>query len=187
MKTAIATLKSASPYSPSRQHFTPKLDRELNDAYEQRTWREKANHDEDGIVFVPAMAFKQANDLAAKRLAIPDPDNKRANFTKYFVSDVICERNLSIGIHKDKMPSVTINANVDGVRGSGRRVPRTFPQAPTWGGETSFIVMEEKIKPEILERVLTTAGRSIGVGQFRPERGGLNGRFEIVKITIEKI
>ena len=187
MYRATVTIKGVSPLSCSRQHRTEFLDGESHEDYDQRTWREKANHDEDGIVFVPAMAFKQANDLAAKRLAIPDPDNKRANFTKYFVSDVICERNLSIGIHKDKMPSVTINANVDGVRGSGKRVPRTFPQTPTWGGETSFIVMEEKIKPEILERVLTTAGRSIGVGQFRPERGGLNGRFEIVKMTVEKI
>lgn len=187
MYRAIVTLKGVSPLSCSRQHRTEFLDGESHEDYDQRTWREKANHDAEGIVFVPAMAFKQAMDLAAKRLAIPDPDNKRANFTKYFVSDVICENNLSIGIHKNDMPSITINANVDGVRGSGKRVPRTFPQTPEWQGTTSFIIMEEKIKPEIFERVLTTSGRSIGVGQFRPERGGLNGRFDIVKVKYEKL
>lgn len=41
MKTAIAKLKSASPYSQSCQHFTPKEERELADAFEKRTWREK--------------------------------------------------------------------------------------------------------------------------------------------------
>lgn len=187
MYRATATIKGVAPLSCSRQHRTEFLDGESHEDYDQRTWREKANHDVDGIVFVPAMAFKQAMDTAAKRMDIKDPDNKRANFTKYFVSDVICEANLSIGIHKDQMPSITINANVDGVRGSGKRVARTFPQTQTWAGTTSFIIMEEKIKPEIFERVLTTAGRSIGVGQFRPERGGLNGRFEVIEVKYEKI
>jgi hypothetical protein len=133
------------------------------------------------------MAFKQAMDTAAKRLAIPDPDNKRANFTKYFVSDVICEANLSIGLKKEDMPSIIINANSDGVRGSGKRVPRIFPQTSEWGGSTSFMIMEEKITHAIFERVFNSAGRSIGVGQFRPEKGGLNGRWETVKIEYEKV
>lgn len=187
MYRAIVTIKGAAPLSQSRQHYTPELEGESNDAYEKRTWREKCNYNGDGIVFVPAMAFKQAMDIAAKRLAIPDPDNKRANFSKYFVSDVICESHLSIGIHKDDMPSVTISANVDGVRGSGKRVPRTFPQTTEWGGTTSFLIIEEKITHAIFERVLSYAGRSIGVGQFRPEKGGLNGRFDIEKIKYEKV
>lgn len=186
MYRATVTLRGTAPLSQSRQHYTEFLDGESHEDYDARTWREKANYDKDGIVFVPQMAFKQALDLAAKRLAIPDPDNKRANFTKYFVSDVICEDHLSIGVHKDAMPSVSINANVDGVRGSGKRVRRRFPQTPEWGGKTSFLVMEEKIKPEIFEAVLKSAGRSIGVGQFRPEKGGVNGRFEVVKIKYSR-
>lgn len=187
MYRAHVTLKGVAPLSCSRQHRAPFLEGESHEEYDRRTWREKANYDATGTVFVPAMAFKQAMDLAAKRMAIPDPDNKRANFTKHFISDVICENNLSIGIHKDQMPEITINANVDGVRGSGKRVPRTFPQTQSWGGQTSFLVMEEKIKPEIFERVLKTAGRSIGVGQFRPEKGGLNGRFDVLKVEIERL
>jgi hypothetical protein len=186
MYRAFVTIKGIAPLSQSRQHYTPYLDGETHDEYDLRTWREKCNFDSDGIVFVPAMALKQAMDVAAKRLAIPDPDNKRANFTKYFISDVVCEGHLSIGIHKDKMPMVRISANVDGQRGSGKRVPRQFPQTPQWGGSTSFLVMEEKIKPEIFERVLACAARSIGVGQFRPQNGGLNGRFDIVKVKYEK-
>jgi hypothetical protein len=187
MYRANVTIKGNAPLSCSKQHRSAFLDGESHEEYDARTWREKANYDALGIVFVPAMAFKQAMDLAAKRLAIPDPDNKRANFTKYFISDVICEKNLSIGIHKDKMPPVTINANVDGVRGSGKRVPRIFPQTQEWGGKISFLIMEEKIKPEHFEKVLNNAGRSIGVGQFRPEKGGLNGRFEVTKVEYEKV
>lgn len=187
MYRATVTIEGIAPLSQSRLHHTPFNDGESHEAYDERTWREKANYDKDGIVFVPAMAYKQAMDAAARRLAIPDPDNKRANFTKYFLSDVICEQNMTIGIHKDAMPSVAINANVDGVRGSGKRVRRRFPQTPTWKGQTSFLVMNEKITKEVFERVLHCTGQSIGVGQFRPEKGGLNGRFEVVKIKYEKV
>ena len=187
MYRAVCTIKGVAPYSQSRKHDTEFLDGESHDAHEKRTWREKCSYDEKGIVFVPAMAFKQAMDAAAKRLAIPDPDNKRATLTKYFTSDVICEGNMSLGIKKDDMPSVTISANSDGVRGSGKRVPRTFPQTPHWGGTVSFLIMDEKVNPEIFERVFRTAGRSVGVGQFRPEKGGLNGRWETASVKVEKL
>lgn len=187
MYRAIVTIKGIAPLSQSRKHDLPALEGESNDAREQRTWREKTNHDENGIVFVPAMAFKQSLDAAAKRLTIKDPDNKRATMTKYFLSDVICEQHLSIGIHKDDMPSVTISANVDGVRGSGKRVPRTFPQTSDWGGTTTFLIMEPKISREVFERALKSAALSVGVGQFRPEKGGLNGRFEVISIVYEEL
>lgn len=187
MYRAIVSIKGAAPLSQSRKHDVEKLDGESHEDYDKRTWREKCNYDSKGEVFVPAMAFKQATDIAAKRLSIPDPDNKRASLTKYFVSDVICENNLSIGVQKDEMPSIRINANSDGIRGSGKRVPRILPQVQDWAGKTSFLIMEEKIKPEIFEKVLKAAGQSVGVGQFRPEKGGLNGRFEVSNIKIEKI
>lgn len=187
MYRAIVTIKGNAPLSQSRKHESEKLDGESHEAYDIRTWREKCNYDHKGIVFVPAMAFKQAMDIAAKRLSIPDPDNKRATMTKYFVSDVLCEGNLSIGVHKDEMPCVRIQANSDGVRGSGKRVPRTLPQIPEWKGQTTFLVIEEKVNPEMFEKVLSMAGRSVGVGQFRPEKGGLNGRFEVEGVKIERI
>jgi hypothetical protein len=187
MYRAIVTIEGTAPLSQSRLHRTPFLEGESHEDYETRTWRQKCNADADGIVFVPAMAFKQGMDTAAKRLAIPDPDNRRANLTKYFVSDVICEAHMPIGIHRDKIGSVTINANSDGVRGSGKRVQRILPQTQEWGGTTSFLIMEEKIKPEIFERVFAAAGRSVGVGQFRPEKGGLNGRWELKKVKYEKV
>ena len=188
MYRAIVTIKGISALSQSRQHYCDKLEGESHEAYDLRCWREKANYDQKtGEIFVPNMAFKQSLDASAKRLAIPDPDNKRANFTKFFVSDVLCESNMPIGVFKDKIGYVDINANVDGVRGSGKRVRRRFPQTPEWGGTVSFLVMEEKITPEIFERVMRGSGRSIGVGQFRPEKGGVNGRFEVTKIKIERI
>lgn len=187
MYRAIVKLRGAAPLSQSRQHYTPFNQGESHEAYEERTWREKCHYNDQGIIYIPAMAFKQCLDAAATRLSIPDPDSRKARLTKFFVSDVFCENNLSIGINKDDIGFVRINAHVDGNRTSGRRVLRTLPQTPTWEGTTSFVVLEHKISHEIFTRVLKYAGRSIGVGQFRPSNGGLNGRFEVVDVKFEDI
>lgn len=59
MKAYEAHLKSISPYSQGRHYDDPKLEKELPDAYEQRTWRGRM-HVENGRVFIPPMAAEQA-------------------------------------------------------------------------------------------------------------------------------
>lgn len=43
MKIATVKLTSKAPYSQSRFHGTEKLDKELPDDYEKRTWIEKGH------------------------------------------------------------------------------------------------------------------------------------------------
>jgi hypothetical protein len=187
MYRAIAKIEGTAALTQSKQHRTPFLEGESHEAYEARTWREKANYSPEGEIYVPAMAFKQAMDLAAKRLNIPDPDNKRATLTKYFVSDMLCEDHMLVGAKKDEVKSVTINANSDGVRGSGKRVQRTFPLIEKWKGTVRFFIMDHKITHEVFERVLASAGRSVGVGQYRPEKGGINGRWNVVSVEYQEV
>lgn len=94
---------------------------------------------------------------------------------------------MPIGYKKEDVPSVTINANSDGVRGSGKRVKRTFPQMPAWKGVARFAVFDDTITKDIFEKHLTEAGRFVGIGQFRPENGGLNGRFKPVGFRWQEI
>ena len=180
MKIVEVDLVSTAPYSQSRMHDTPSLNKEGKDAYEQRTWREKCTTDENGIVCIPAMAFKQALDDVAKMLGEQIPGKGKSTYTKHFKAGVICEADVSIGIHKDAVPSITINANSDGVRGSGKRVKRIFPQVPSWKGTVRFAVLDDQVTKDVFERFLTEAGRFVGVGRFRPQNGGLNGRFKPV-------
>jgi hypothetical protein len=37
--------------------------------------------------------------------------------------------------------------------------------------------MDDTVTREIFERYFNQAGHFIGVGRFRPENGGMNGRF----------
>lgn len=180
-------LESFAPYSQSFKHDTPKLEKETADAHEARTWRNKCTTDDDGEIVIPAMALKQALDAVAKRLGDQIPGKGKATYTKHFKGGVICEKNVPIGWHKDTVPSITISANSDGVRGSGKRVNRTFPQVPNWKGEATFVILDDTVTPQVFERHLTEAGRFIGIGRFRPENGGLNGRFRPLKFTYKQV
>lgn len=187
MKIATVKLKSTAPYSQSRMHDTPKLDRETADAYEQRTWREKTTTDASGQICIPAMSFKQCLDAVAKVLGHQIPGKGKSTYTKHFKAGVICEAEIPLGVMKDNVASVTINANSDGVRGSGKRVKRTFPLIPEWEGIARFVILDDTITKDVFERHMTEAGRFVGIGRFRPENGGLNGRFQPVKFDWSEV
>ena len=180
MRTVTCKLHGMTPYSQSRMHDAPKLPKETHDAYEQRTWREKCTTNAAGEIHIPAMALKQALPVAAKRLGHQIPGRGKSTYTKYFEGDVMCTADCPLGVHKDEVGSITINANSDGVRGSGKRVKRTFPQIDQWETTATFMIFDDTVTQEVFEETLRTAGTSVGVGRFRPENGGLNGRFEVV-------
>ena len=184
MRTVQVELESKTPYSQSRQHETPKLDGESSDAHELRTWREKCNVDDKGQLYIPAMAFKQCLDNAAKKSGMQIPGKGKSTYSKFFTADCICDNNVPlVGIFKKDVPSVRIPANVDGKRGSGKRVWRTFPQIAQWKATAHFTILDDTITPAVFEKIMKLAGNSIGIGRFRPENGGLNGRFIPIKFT----
>lgn len=182
MKIAIATLKSISPYSQSRKHNAPKLDKESHEAYDKRTWREKCTYDDKGIIHIPQMAFKFCLDRAAAMLGLKVKEKGQSTWKKHFVSGVLVLESMSTGIHKDKVASQTLSVHANGQRGSGKRVDRTFPLIPEWSGKVTFHILDDTITEEIFEQHLREAGNLVGVGRFRPENGGYYGRFAVVKI-----
>lgn len=179
MKVCIANLEATTAYSQSRMHDTEKLEKERMDEYELRTWRNKA-HVDGSEIYIPPMAFKQALDTAAKRLGVQIPGKGKSTYTKHFLSGVLVMDKLMTGHSIDECSGEWINANSDGVRGSGKRVKRCFPTITSWSGKIPFYILDEVIDTKIFERVLTEAGSFIGIGRFRPENGGFYGRFSVV-------
>lgn len=177
MKKVTIHLRSIAPYTQSRQHHIPKNEKENPQDYEERTWREKTTVNDDGLICIPAMAFKQALDRSAKMLSIQIPGRGKATYTKHFTAGVMIPENLCLGVKKEEAMKITINANSDGVRGSGKRVVRHFPQIPKWEGALDVFIIDETITPDVFERHAKEAGMLVGVGQYRPENGGTNGRF----------
>jgi len=188
MNTSIArvTITGITPLSQSRGHDDPKLDGERPDDYDQRTWRSKLNTAErDGVstVVIPAHGLHQAIAAAAKYSKRQIPGQGKATWTAKFTAGITLMEDPPLGINPAAVDSVTISANADGVRGSGKRVRRKFPVMAKWSTSFDVIILDPIITQEIFSEMLTMAGMFIGIGRFRPEKGGTNGRFRIDNIA----
>jgi hypothetical protein len=180
-----------SPYSQSAEvDKALKKDREGHDDFDERTWREKCTTNSEGQICIPAMALKQAIDTAAYKVGMKVEGRRGATYKNFFASGFFCEHDVPIAngkaLTKDAAECVKISANADGVRGSGKRVPRRFPQFPKWHGVAEFTITDDIITPEIFEHHVRAAGVVVGIGRFRAERGGTNGRFRATKFEWEE-
>jgi hypothetical protein len=170
-----------SPYSQSAKPQTPFLDRETHDDYERRTWRDKCTVNKDGQVCIPAMALKQAIDTCAYKLGLKVPNRRGATYKNFFASGFFCDHDVPISngklLTKEDAEIKTISANANGIRGSGSRVPRTFPEFSVWHGIAEFTIVDDLITEGIFEQHVKSAGIIVGIGRFRPANGGTYGRF----------
>ena len=182
-----------SPYSQSAQVDTPKLDRESHEDHDERTWRDKCTTNDKGEVCVPAMAFKQALDTIAWKLGEKVPGRKGATYKSFFASGLFCNGDAPLingtGKPLTKKDAVMrlISANSDGVRGGGKRVPRRFPEFPSYKGVVEFTIIDDIITESVFEHHMKAAGMIVGIGRFRPGNGGTNGRFRVTDIKWEKL
>ena len=182
MKTAIATLRSVSPYSQSRHYDAPKLSKENPKDYEARTWRERLHVNGEGNVYVPAMSFKICLSEAAKYLGIQIPGKGKSTYTKYFEAGVLVMEPLVLPLKRDDVAGEWLFVPSDGIRGSGKRVDKCFPTIQEWGGEVTFFVLDETITEDVFLNHLTQAGQFIGIGRFRPRNNGFYGRFAVERV-----
>lgn len=187
MNTSIATVKivGITPLSQSRQHDEPKLEGERPDDYDKRTWRSKLNTAErEGkqTVVIPAHGLHQAIASAAKYSKRQIPGQGKATWTAKFTAGITLLEDPALNIDPETVSAVTISANADGIRGSGKRVPRKFPVMPEWSATFDVIILDPIITKEVFSEMLQMAGMFIGIGRFRPEKGGTNGRFKIASI-----
>lgn len=212
MITATVKIEGLSPYSQSRQIFEEKKKGELADAFDLRTWPRHLYTNQKGQVMIPSSAMKQAIDAAAKYLSIQVPGKGKATYTKHFRSGVMVfdpavvmdeegapwtrERILRGGEPDDleNLSECIAGGTVfrgamaaDGVRGSGKRVVRTFPVIPDpWTATLTFYVGDPVIDKAVFLQSIQAAGSFIGLGRFRPENGGSNGRFRIASLAWEE-
>lgn len=188
MDASIAklTIVGIAPMTQSRQHDEPKLDGENANDYDIRTWRSKLNvedRDGKGTVVIPAHGMQQCIAAAAKYSKRQIPGQGKATWTAKFTAGIALIENPSLNIDPATIRNITISANADGIRGSGKRVPRRFPVIPM-GWKTTFevLILDSIIVEQVFREMVELAGMFIGVGQFRPEKGGTNGRFRIEKL-----
>jgi hypothetical protein len=182
MRTATCHVVSIAPYSQSRAHEAPFLSGENADAYEQRTWKEKAHVTQDGFIFIPPAGAKLALTAGARMLGIKVPGKGRSTYTKFFESGVMCVDPIVLPVKKDDVACERIHAHSNGRRGSGSRVWRYFPIINAWEADMIFHLLADEITEPVFEQVIKQTGSFIGIGRFRPENQGSFGRFRVESI-----
>lgn len=183
MKTAKVNLESFAPYSQSQKHETPKKEKELEDAYAKRTFRQFLHVNSDGFVFIPAMAFNKCIQTAIKFMREKIPGKGTSEYGKHFMGGMTCQQEgLVLPLKPEQVEYERLYLNADGVPGGNKRVWRYYPVIPAWKGMVEFFIFDETITNDIFAKTLTEGGYYIGIGRFRAEKGGLYGRFKILNI-----
>ena len=180
---ATVTITGITPMTQSRQHDEPKLEGEGMNDYDIRTWRSKLTVDtRDGkkTIVIPAHGVHQCIAAAAKYSKRQIPGQGKATWTAKFTAGISLMDSPALNIDPASVSAITISANADGVRGSGKRVPRRFPVIPAgWNTTFDVLILDPIITKDIFAEMMELAGMFIGLGQFRPQNGGTNGRFKV--------
>ena len=183
---ATVTLRSTSPLTQSRKHDSPQLEGgESPEAWDIRTWRQHMHVRTFGgkqEVVIPAPAMQQCLAAGAKYLNRKIPGQRNATWTKHFVAGIAIMGDIRIGQSPDDCRCQVINAHADGKRTSGSRVTRRLPTFDEWEATFEVSILDNLINKDIFHDVVEAAGLFVGIGQFRPENGGINGRWEIEDI-----
>lgn len=179
---ATCDLKSVSPYSQSRHVTSEKGERETPEEYEKRTWRQRCHTTKDGDVFIPAAQFSNSLKNAAKYLSIKIKGQGQAKYTAKFKAGTMVIDDLILPMNADDVVGVWKFVPSDGTSGGSKRVDRCFPEIPEWSGQVKYYVLDDIITQEVFERVLRASGSLVGIGMYRPQNGGVFGRFSVENV-----
>lgn len=181
-------MQSLSPYSQSKHYDTEEVPR-LNEGmeshadYEKRTWKNRCHVNNNGNIIMPVPCFKLAMEAAAKYMNEKIPGKGNQTWSKKFTSGVMQLDEVTLPEKLDDVEAEWLFVPSDGKRGGGTRVNKCFPRIPEWEGMANFLVLDEMITEEVFKKFLSAAGQFIGVGRWRPERGGSYGRFCIKELA----
>ena len=184
-KIATVQVEGISPLSFSRHYADgiEKLPKESAKAYEERTWRNRLHVTDDGMVFIPPMAFKNSLSEIAKYLGMQIPGKGKATYTKHFEAGVMIVDPVVLPIRAEDVKGEWLFVPASGRRGDGKRVSKCFPVIPSgWKGTVICHLLDSTITPDVFESHMSEAGSFIGIGRFRPRNNGFYGRYVVKKI-----
>lgn len=179
MKIFEATLRSLTPYGPGRHHATPKLPKELDPAYEERTVLNKL-HVGVNEIYIPPIAFKLCLESTAGYAAERIPGKGQTTYTKYYRRGVICTEPVMLGIKPEEVRIERLFLPSQPGKPKSPRVWKLFPVIDQWQGVLQIIAVDDIFTGDVIQRHLSMAGLITGIGTWRPENSGMHGKFEVV-------
>ena len=190
MAKCVMRLVGVSMLSWNKMVSVPKEDKELPDAYEERTWKHRGHYIDNGSgpenIFIPPMAFKKSIAAAARYLGLKIPGEKNRTWTKHFQSGVQVFEPLILPETFASIKGEWLMVPSDGKPGGKKRVRKCFPYVTNWEGDVTWHILDDKITEKVFISTLECAGKFIGILRFRPENGGFYGRFKVAAHIWEK-
>lgn len=187
MNTATFTIEGISNYQqrkPYSKNEVPAIGKENHEDYERRTWRSGLHVNEKGKVFMPGVSMHKALVAAAAFAGEKIKGKGSKTYTQRFKAGIMVMNDSAFPIAAAEIAPQILFVPSDGKPGGGKRVTKYFGTVPPgWRASFEVSVFDELITDEVLARTLIDAGKFVGLGVWRPERGGYNGRFEVVEFA----
>jgi len=131
----------------------------------------------DGIIYQPATHIERAMIEAGKKIRIKGQG--KANYSKLFGS-MLAVPQLDIPHKIDKWEVFKALVVIPSTKG---RVMRYRPMFKKW--KLKFdMEFEDEISAPVVKEALEIAGRYVGIGDWRPEKKGKFGKFQVTKFKV---
>lgn len=142
-------------------------------------WRGSLYVDDQLNVILPAESIKAALIGGAKREK-SGPQARGGTFV--FISPVLVHDASEVSIDELWGNGDTKNVHRVSAKVNSSRVMRTRPQFHDWSVEVDIHYDTSQAQSSDILRWLETAGRIIGIGDWRPESSGNFGRFTVERV-----
>lgn len=191
MLSLSLTIEGIAAYSQSKKLDVAKDQDESHDDFENRIWRQKAHVGPDGdSIVIPGHAVHQMLVVGAQkgRLKPKAAKSAREGLANRLVTGIAIQGDADTDMKLSKASVVGINAHVNGKRGSGSRVVRKFPEWPTgWHAHFDVLVLDDSLTAEDIEAAAKWGGLVCGLGRFRPQNMGHNGRHTLLRVEAKQL
>lgn len=140
-------------------------------------WKREAEfalyRDEDGHIYHPASHLEGALKIASRTFKIPG--KRGATYSRLIGS--------AVSIEPDAIPHKITEYEIDArpVVVQRSRIVRYRPIFKNWELAFDIIVHDDQIPTDLIKEVIDYAGLYVGIGDFRPGRGGKFGKFIVTK------
>lgn len=164
--------------NPSGEDFDAQWAEKMATNDEQRQVLKKLYVKPDGTICQPATHIERTLCEAAKKIKMKG--SGKATYSKIFGSMV----SVSPVLIPHKSQEYSINKTTVVIPSTKGRVLCCRPMLENWFLEFT-ISFEDEIPEAVIEQALTIAGKYSGLGDWRPQKGGKYGKFEVVSFNIQ--
>jgi hypothetical protein len=135
----------------------------------------------DGTLYFPTLAFRRTAIDAGKGRRIGKVAASGVMTGSLFIAGDHLETVLLDPKTDDPLDAYEVDVRRAVPPGQGA-VIRARPRVDSWAAVVSFELDDERVPAELLEELFRLGGNAVGIGNYRPQKGGVYGRFTVERL-----